>query len=71
MVLELRVLVYLYSAGDPGLFRRPSRALEAVAYVVEHVTLPKATRWVKSFMFGRSEDYYSAIGPSHSSCGGV
>ncbi|GFU86192.1 RNase H domain-containing protein [Trichonephila clavipes] len=31
---QLRVLAYLYSAGVPGLIRRPWRALEAVACVV-------------------------------------
>ncbi|GFX50550.1 hypothetical protein TNCV_614791 [Trichonephila clavipes] len=29
-----RILAYFYSAGDPGLFRRPWRALEAVTYLV-------------------------------------
>ncbi|GFX97228.1 transposable element Tc1 transposase [Trichonephila clavipes] len=33
---QLRVLTYLYSAGDPGLFRRPWRTLEAVTYVLRH-----------------------------------
>ncbi|GFV36678.1 hypothetical protein TNCV_1033541 [Trichonephila clavipes] len=27
---QRRVLVYIYSAGDPGLFRRPWQALEVV-----------------------------------------
>ncbi|GFU56433.1 hypothetical protein TNCV_2609531 [Trichonephila clavipes] len=31
---QLRVLAYLYSAGVPGLIRRPWRALEVVTCVV-------------------------------------